>query len=101
MNLRSKPYFPVLMTILIAGLGHVFLGYVRRGIIWFGGYVFALVGLSAYTPILFGGDVTSPFLLQLVEGEIAPTGAVFPLVVLVLCIVDVYLLHRANSRTSD
>jgi len=56
--------------------------------------------LSAYTTVLFGGEVTSPFILNVLSGELDPVNFVFPAAILVLSLVDVYLLFRFDVTTN-
>lgn len=87
------------LTVLAAGLGHAYLGRWRRGAIWFGLYLLTLVLFVAYTPMLAGGETSSPFLMRILEGDLDPMGAAFPLSILALCLVDLYVLLRFGDAT--
>lgn len=90
-------YLPLILTVVVAGFGHLYLGYWRRGLLWLGMYLLSLVFLSAYAPTILGGDSTAPFLFSVLEGRLSPAGAVFPLSVLALCLIDVSVLRWVGN----
>lgn len=97
MPFPRRPYLPLVLTLVVAGLGHLYLRYWWRGVSWLGLYLFTLVFLSAYTPVLLGGETIPPFIVSVLEGQLSPTGAVFPLSILILCLVDIYILLQIED----
>lgn len=90
-----------LVTVLIAGAGHWYLGYWRRGFIWLGLYLLALTFLSART-ISGAFEPGEPFILTALQFEsIAYTDVAVPLAVLLVCLLDVYLLGLAEAVGSS
>jgi TRAP-type mannitol/chloroaromatic compound transport system permease large subunit len=101
---RTRPLWPAyLLTVLIAGLGHGYLGQWKRGAAWFGLYVLALAFLSARTVsgALEPGD---PFVLSALQFEaVSYTDVAVPLAILVVCLLDIYLIGitTRTDSTSD
>ena len=93
MSESTRPAWPAyLLTLLVAGLGHVYLGKWRRGALWFVLYALALAFLSART--LSGAlDPGSPFFVTALQfDEVNFADVAVPLAVLLVCLLDVYLL---------
>lgn len=97
MSFPLGPYIPLLLTLLVAGLGHFYLRYWRRGLLWLGLYLVTIVFLSTYSPRQ--GEL-SPFILNIFNRQIATVEIVFPLSILLLCLIDVYLLQRSRIERS-
>ena len=100
-----RPFWPAYVcTVFVAGLGHLYLGLWKRGVLWFALYVLALVFLSARS--LSGAfEPGEPFVITALEVEsVAYTDVAVPLAVLIVCLLDVYLLGvatRAGTEPSD
>lgn len=93
-TLRSaRSAAPFVLTVLFAGLGHFYLRYWYRGVLWLALYSFALVFLSGYSPGLDYG-LFDVFVVNAVS-TLEPIDIVFPGTFLVLALVDVYLLRKA------
>ena len=84
---RAIPY---VLTVLVAGFGHIYEGYWKRGLIWVGIYLIALVFLSGYSPIGVV-DVPRPFIVSVIGYALSPADAIIPLTVIVLCLADIYV----------
>ncbi|GAB3670796.1 hypothetical protein [Halopiger thermotolerans] len=101
---RLRPTWPAYpLSAFVAGLGHCYLGYWKRGAIWFGLYVLALAFLSART--LSGAlEPGHPFVVTALQFETVDyVDVAVPLAVLSVCLLDVYLLglaRRTGSRPS-
>lgn len=101
MSEPTRPAWPAYpLTVLVAGLGHVYLGKWRRGALWFVLYALALAFLSART--LSGAfDPGSPFFVTALQfDEVDFADVAVPLAVLLVCLLDVYLLGLASRRSS-
>lgn len=101
MSEPTRPTWPAyVLTVLVAGLGHVYLGKWRRGALWFVLYALALAFLSART--LSGAfDPGSPFFVTALQfDEVDFADVAVPLAVLLVCLLDVYLLGLAGRRSS-
>ena len=89
---KKRPTWPAyVLTLLAAGLGHFYLGYWRRGALWFGTYALAVVFLSART--LPGAlEPGNPFVVTALQFEsVEYVDVAVPLAVLLVCLLDVYL----------
>lgn len=95
---RSRPTWPAyVLTLLVAGLGHAYLGKWRRGGLWLLVYLLALAFLSART-ISGAFDPGSPFFVTALQFEdVAYADVAVPLAVLIVCLLDVYLLSLAGE----
>ena len=97
-----RPHWPAyVFTVLVAGLGHLYLGLWERGVLWFALYVLALVFLSARS--LSGAfEPGEPFVLTALEIESVAYGDVaVPLAVLIVCLLDVFLLGVATRPATE
>lgn len=102
MSESHRPTWPAYpLSALVAGLGHCYLGYWKRGAIWFLLYVLALGFLSART--LSGAlDPGSPFVVTALQFEsVDYEDVAVPLAVLLVCLLDVYLLAVAARRGAN
>lgn len=97
---RSRLLISLGLTFVAAGLGHLYIRQWRRGVLWLVIYVVTVVFLSAYTPVIVGDEIVRPFIFGVLEGEFQPAGAVLPLTILTLALIDVYLLQRFD-RSDD
>ncbi|SFB78903.1 hypothetical protein SAMN05444422_10215 [Halobiforma haloterrestris] len=99
MNTSSfvRPIWPAyLLSVLVSGLGHCYLGRLKRGASWFLLYVLALAFLSART-IPGALEPGEPFVLTALQFErVAFTDVAVPLAVLIVCLLDVYLIGLAE-----
>ena len=94
----ERPVWPAYpLSAFVAGLGHVYLGYWKRALIWFAVYVLALAFLSARS--LSGAfDPSDPFVITALQFEtISFADVAVPLAVILVCLLDVYLLGLARS----
>lgn len=102
MSEPTRPLWPAyLLSVFVAGLGHCYLGQWRRGAAWFGSYVLALAFLSArsLSGALEPGD---PFVVTALQFDaVSYTDVAFPLAVLIVCLLDVYLIGLARFRTGS
>lgn len=80
------------LTVLVAGLGHLYLRRLRRGLAWLGLFAFTLVVLSSYTPVEHGLFVTS-----VLSADLSAMDVAFPGSILLLCLADLYLLERLGG----
>ncbi len=99
---RKRPWFAVVLTILVPGLGHLYLRLWRRALLW--------LALSMLASVVFVPDGVLPDSLTteafITASQSVPTeGAVVLLGISLLCIVDVYLMARylnaAGSQTAQ
>lgn len=89
-NSRSAAWPAYLLTVFAAGLGHLYLGQVRRGAIWFATYLLAVAFLSART-IEEAIDPASPFVVTALSFDsVGYWSIAVPLTVLIVCLIDVY-----------
>lgn len=95
-----RPLWPAyLLTVLVAGLGHCYLGQWKRGAAWFGSYGLALAFLSART-LSSALEPGAPFVVTALQFDaVSYTDVAFPLAVLVVCLLDVYLIGLAEFRS--
>lgn len=102
MSDSARPRWPAyICTVLIAGLGHWYLGKWRRGIAWFFLYALALAFLSART-ITGAVQPGDPFVVTALQLEsVAYTDVAVPLAVLFVCLLDLYLSGLAKSASSS
>lgn len=93
----ERPGWPAyLLTALVPGLGHGYLGYWRRGLVWLVLYAVAIAFLSART-LSAAFDPEAPFILTALRVEdVAYVDVAFPLAVLLVCLLDVYLRRLAD-----
>lgn len=84
---------PFALTLVVAGAGHAYIREWRRGLVWLVLYGFTLLFLSGASPVLEGDLPTVPGAEGL-PGGVDPVQFVFPLAVLVLCLVDLYIFQR-------
>ncbi|AHG00164.1 hypothetical protein HALLA_16510 [Halostagnicola larsenii XH-48] len=98
----ARPRWPAYVcTVLIAGVGHWYLGKWRRGIAWFSLYALALAFLSART-IRGAVEPGDPFVVTALQlGSVAYTDVAVPLAVLLVCLLDVYLIGVAEAAGSS
>ncbi|WP_255170607.1 hypothetical protein [Natrononativus amylolyticus] len=102
MSGSTRPIWPAYpLSVLVAGAGHCYLGYWKRGAIWFGLYVLAIGFLSARS--LSGAfDPGSPFVVTALQFDAVNYADVaVPLAVVLVCLLDVYLLGVATRRGAD
>jgi membrane protease YdiL (CAAX protease family) len=101
---RRRPFWPAyLLTALIAGLGHWYLGQWKRGTIWFVLYVLALGFLSARS-VSGALELGDPFVVTALQVEtVSYADVAIPLAVLIVCLLDVYLIGvlRRTAPSSD
>lgn len=83
---------PYVLTAIVAGLGHLYLRYWRRGLAWFGLFAITLVFLSTYTM-----EAPQLFVMSVLGAELSPLDVAFPGAILLLCLIDLYLLDRFDS----
>ncbi|WP_254762014.1 hypothetical protein [Natrinema marinum] len=104
MRQLSRPVWPAyLLSVLVAGLGHCYLGRWKRGGIWFGCYGLAIAFLSARS--LAGAFAPGePFVVSALQVEsVSYTDVAVPLAILLVCLLDVYLIgltERTAARTT-
>ncbi|ELY94533.1 hypothetical protein [Natrialba taiwanensis] len=98
----KRPHWPAyLLSVFIAGLGHWYLGYWKRGASWFGIYVLAIAFLSART-VSGAFEPDEPFVVTALQFDaVTYTDVAVPLAVLLVCLLDVYLLGLAAARSSE
>lgn len=98
---RSRPIWPAyLLTVLVAGLGHWYLGWWKRGAIWFALYVLALAFLSARS-VSGALDLGDPFVVTALRVEsVSYADVAVPLAILIVCLVDVYLIGLLRRTAS-
>lgn len=98
----ARPRWPsYLLTVFVAGLGHAYLGRVRRGGLWFLLYLLALGFLSARS-ISGAFDPSDPFVVEALQFEsIDFVDFAVPLTVLILCLVDVYVIGLTLEEPGD
>ncbi len=96
---NKRPWLAVILTIVIPGLGHLYLRLWKRALLW--------LGLSLLASVLFVPDGVVPESFS-VEGflevsQTVPTeGAVVVLAVSAFCMLDVYLMARyLNSQSTQ
>lgn len=90
----------LLLTVLVPGAGHAYLRQWLRGGLWASIYLIALGALSPYGPVLLGSDDELRFILDVLDGGLSPLGAAFPLSVIGLCLLDVYVRLRVRGEAS-
>ncbi|MCU4743782.1 hypothetical protein [Natronoglomus mannanivorans] len=98
-RLRTRVRWPAyLLSLLAAGVGHWYLGLWKRGVLWLGTYVLAVVFLSARS--LSGAfDPENPFVVTAIQFDsVAYADVAVPLAVLLVCLLDVYLLGLVSDR---
>lgn len=88
----TRPTWPAyILTVLVAGAGHAYLGKWRRGVSWLLIYLLALVFLSARS-VTGAFDPSDPFVIEALQFEsIDYMDVAVPLAVLIICLIDVYL----------
>ncbi|SEW15339.1 hypothetical protein [Natrinema salifodinae] len=93
MSPLSRPVWPAYpLSVLVAGLGHCYLGRWKRGAIWFALYGLALVFLSART-IAGALSPDEPFVVTALQFDaVSYTDVAVPLAILLVCLLDVYLI---------
>ena len=80
------------LTVLFAGLGHLYRRRFRRGLVW--GLLFVCtLFLSTY-------PLSSPklFVVSVISGELSPMNVAVPGSIMLLCLVDLYLLDRVGAE---
>lgn len=102
MSNSARPRWPAyICTVLIAGVGHWYLGKWRRGIAWFGLYALALAFLSART-VRGAFEPGDPFVVTALQLEsVAYTDVAVPLAVLLVCLLDIYLSGLVEATDSS
>ena len=89
------------LTVVVPGLGHGYLGFWKRGVSWFLLYAIAIAFLSART-LSAAFDPGSPFVVTALRvEEVAYVDIAIPLAVLVVCLLDVYLRRLTVTRTDE
>lgn len=83
---------PFVLTLVAAGVGHFFLRHWKRGGIWLGLYLLTLTFFSGYSPFQIG--MPRLFLVGVFGVELSPVDVMFPLAILILCLLDVYAIVR-------
>ncbi len=76
-------------TLLWAGLGHLYRRRFRRGLVWTGLFAGTLL-LSTYT------EWTGLFVVSVLNGSLSAMNVAVPGSIMLLCLTDLYLLHRAD-----
>lgn len=79
------------LTMLWAGLGHLYRRRFRRGLAWAGLFAGTLL-LSTYT------GAAGLFVVSVVNGSLSAMNVAVPGSILSLCLLDLYLLGRADRR---
>lgn len=97
MNAPHRPGWPAyVFTVLVPGVGHAYLGRWRRGVGWFLLFVVALTFLSSRA-LIAAFDPASPFLITVLRVDtVGYLDVAFPLAVIAVCLLDVYLLRFAD-----
>jgi hypothetical protein len=80
------------LTVLWAGLGHLFRRRFRRGLVWAGLFAGTLL-LSTYT------GAAGLFVVSVFNASLSAINVAVPGSILLLCLVDIYLLDRADRRS--
>lgn len=98
----DRPGWPAYaLTVFVPGLGHGYLGHWKRGVIWFVLYAVAIAFLSART-LSAAFDPGSPFVVTVLGFEdVSYTDVAFPLAVLFVCMLDVYLRRLTATQVPD
>jgi len=81
------------LTVLWAGLGHLYRRRFRRGLVW--------AGLFAGTVVLSSYAGTELFVVSVLNGSLSAMNVAVPGSILLLCLVDLYLLHRADRPQAE
>lgn len=89
---------PYLVTLVVVGLGHLYERQWRRGLAWFGLYVFTLTFLSGYVPES-DRSVLDIFLVHALTAP-DPFHIAFPAAIMTLALLDLYLLRLAERSHS-
>jgi hypothetical protein len=79
------------LTVLWAGLGHLYRRRFRRGLVWAGLFAGTLL-LSTYT------GYAGLFVVSVLNGSLSAMNVAVPGSILLLCLTDLYLLARADRR---
>lgn len=79
------------LTLLWAGFGHLYQRRFRRGLVWAGLFAGMLL-LSTYT------DWLGLFVVSVLNGSLSAMNVAVPGSVMLLCLTDLYLLHRAARK---
>ncbi|ELY76184.1 hypothetical protein [Natrinema pallidum] len=100
MSELSRPVWPAYpLSVLVAGLGHCYLGRWKRGGIWFLCYGLALVFLSART-VSGALSLEEPFVVTALQFDaVSYTDVAIPLTILLVCLLDVYLIGLVERTT--
>ncbi|WP_436902306.1 hypothetical protein [Halovenus halobia] len=77
------------LTLLWAGLGHLYRRRFRRGLVWAGLFAGTLL-LSTYT------NWAGLFVVSVLNGNLSAMNVAVPGSIMLLCLVDLYLLNRAD-----
>jgi hypothetical protein len=83
------------LTVLLAGLGHLYRRRFRRGLAWVSLFVCTLF-LSTY-PV----GSAELFVLSVLSGELSPMNVAVPGSILLLCLLDLYLLDRGAVQPPE
>jgi ABC-type antimicrobial peptide transport system permease subunit len=98
---RNRSWPAYVLAVLMPGVGHVYAGHWRRGLVWAVLCVAALAFLSTGA-ILVERTAAEPFLVTALRLEHAGFADVaFPLAVLVLSVVDLYGLGGLEDAAVD
>ena len=80
------------LTVLFAGLGHLYRRRFRRGLVWGALFVSTLL-LSTY-PL----SSSKLFVMSVISGELSPMNVAVPGSIMLLCLADLYLLDRVGAE---
>lgn len=90
---------PFGLTLVAAGLGHLYLRHWRRGLLWLALYLFSLTFLSTYSIVGdFGGP---PFLVSIFGRGLSLGEVIFPLLILLACLIDVYVFSNFDATDTS
>lgn len=78
------------LTVLFAGLGHLYRRRFRRGLVW--GVLFVCTLLLSTYPLSF----SELFVVSVISGDLSPMNVAVPGSIMLLCLVDLYLLSRVD-----
>ena len=80
------------LTVLFAGLGHLYRRRFRRGLAW--GLLFVCTLFLSTYPL----SSSKLFVVSVISGELSPMNVAVPGSIMLLCLVDLYLLDRAGAE---
>lgn len=79
------------LTVLFAGLGHLYRRRFRRGVMW--GLLFVCTLFLSTYPL----DFSELFVVSVISGDLSPMNVAVPGSIMLLCLADLYLLDRAKA----